>query len=131
MTTQDVNVVLLDLPTKEKEAVTKNEDGSFTIIINSKLSYKGQLLAYKHAMKHIQDNDFQKYNVQAIEASAHSIKTSNVPVRSKRSQSKKCPDWLKAIRARNKKLHMELDRYVEVYDSHELSDSQQWFGQNP
>lgn len=128
MTTQDVNVVLLDLPTKEKEAVTKNEDGSFTIFINSKLSHKGQLLAYKHAMKHIQDNDFQKSNVQAIEAAAHGVITPEVLEENKRPQPKKCPDWLKAIRARNKKLHMELDRYVGVYDSCELSDSKQWFG---
>ena len=68
----DVNVVLLDFKTsKGNEMVSVNEDGTYTILINSRLSYDGQLKAYEHAMKHIQENDFEKDDVQKIEYEAH------------------------------------------------------------
>lgn len=51
--------------------VVENEDGSYTILINAKLSYSGRIEAYKHAMNHINNNDFQKENVQEIEFHAH------------------------------------------------------------
>lgn len=75
--TPDVNVVVIDFKTtKGKEIVMPNEDGSYTILINAKLSYTGQLKAYEHAMKHIEANDFQKNDVQTIEYYAH--KNTNV-----------------------------------------------------
>lgn len=71
--TPDVNVVVMDFKTsKGKEMVIPNEDGSYTILINARLSYDGQLKAYQHAMRHIEDNDFEKDNVQQIEYVAHS-----------------------------------------------------------
>lgn len=51
--------------------IIKNEDGSYTILINAKLSDRGQVLAYKHALKHIVNEDFEKENVQEIERHAH------------------------------------------------------------
>lgn len=53
--------------------VTENEDGSYTILINARLSDEGRLMAYEHALKHIREDDFQKENVQDIESSAHSL----------------------------------------------------------
>lgn len=53
------------------EVVTENEDGSYTIFINSRLNYEQQMKAYLHAMKHITGDDFQKNNVQSIEYLAH------------------------------------------------------------
>lgn len=74
MTTPDVNVTVMDFKTcKGKEMVIPNEDGSYTILINSRLTYASQLKAYEHAMKHINDNDFEKSNVQSIEYSAHEL----------------------------------------------------------
>ena len=61
MTTPDVNIVVIDFKTsKGKEMVVPNEDGSYTILINSRLSYDSQLKAYEHAMRHINNNDFEK-----------------------------------------------------------------------
>ena len=69
----NVNVILMDFKsTTSNELVVLNEDDTFTIFINSRLSADGQLRAYEHAMKHIKNEDFQKDNVQAIEAVAHS-----------------------------------------------------------
>lgn len=62
-------VILMDMTVNE--VVTENEDGSYTIFINSRLNYEQQMKAYLHAMKHITGNDFQKDDVQSIEYLAH------------------------------------------------------------
>lgn len=54
------------------EAVTENEDGSYSIFINDGLSPDGKKAAYLHAMKHIERNDFDMGDVQSIEFYAHS-----------------------------------------------------------
>lgn len=72
LTTPDVNVVLMDFPSKKgNEMVVPNEDGSYTILINAGLNYESQQRAFEHAMHHIKNNDFQKENVQEIEYYAH------------------------------------------------------------
>ena len=73
--TPDVNVSIIDFKNiPGKEMVTENEDGSFTILINARLSYEGRLQAYKHAMWHINNDDFQEADdVQKIEYNAHGI----------------------------------------------------------
>ena len=59
--TPDVNIVLLDFRDRPgREMVVENEDGSFTIIINSRLSTQGQRDAYYHARRHIDNDDFEK-----------------------------------------------------------------------
>ncbi len=78
MMTPDVNVVVMDFKTaKGNEMVTLNDDGSFTILINARLSYAGQLKAYEHAIRHINENDFQKDDVQSIEYTAHRLNIEN------------------------------------------------------
>ena len=72
MTTPVVNCNIINFPNSGNEMVIKNEDGSYTILINAKLSDQGQLLAYEHALRHIINEDFEKENVQEIEADAHS-----------------------------------------------------------
>lgn len=72
--TKDVNVIVMDFPnTKDREIVTENDDGSYTIVINAKISHDEKLRAYQHAMRHINDEDFRKDNVQNIEVQAHEI----------------------------------------------------------
>lgn len=62
-------VILMDMTVNE--VVTENEDGSYTIFINSRMNYEKQMKAYLHAMKHITGDDFQKDDVQSIEYLAH------------------------------------------------------------
>ena len=67
-----VNTILIDFgKLKGNELVTQNEDGGYTILINSRLSSRGQMDAYRHAMRHIENRDFEKHDVQEIEADAH------------------------------------------------------------
>ena len=76
MMTPDVNVSLVDFhSTKGNEMIIPNEDGSYTVLINSRSAANKQLEAYQHALEHIRNNDFQQASVQQIEAIAHSVQT--------------------------------------------------------
>ena len=69
------NVQVLDLKTTcGSELVTPNEDGSYTVLINARMSYETQRKALLHALKHILNDDFEKENVQQIEVAAHGLK---------------------------------------------------------
>lgn len=68
---EDINVQLLNMDTKIPEQLVKNNDDSYTIFLNARLSRDSQLESYYHALKHIKENDFEKDNVQEIETKAH------------------------------------------------------------
>lgn len=53
------------------EVITENEDGSYTIFVNSNLCESKRLKAISHAFKHIKERDFEKDDVQEIELYAH------------------------------------------------------------
>lgn len=112
--TPDVNVVLLDFKnTKENEMVSENADGSYTIFINSRLSSNQQLEAYNHAMEHIRNADFEKTDVQIIEAAAHGLSVNNaepsVP-------SKVFLDRMQAARKRRRQIRRRLKKYQDKMD---------------
>lgn len=66
-----ITVVYIDFPGRGREMVTRNEDGSHTVLINARLSQYMQRLALDHALEHIERGDFDKADVQSIEAEAH------------------------------------------------------------
>ena len=68
---EDINVQLLNMDTKIPEQLVKNNDDSYTIFLNSRLSRDSQLKSYYHALKHIRENDFAKKEVQEIETNTH------------------------------------------------------------
>lgn len=45
-----------------RQPVTINEDGSFSIFLNARLSYEQRMQAYLHEMRHIQKDDFFTHN---------------------------------------------------------------------
>lgn len=68
----DYQVRLIKFPPgKVKEAVTENEDGSYTIFIEENLSQSEREREFLHAMKHIAGDDFSSSDVQIIEYDAH------------------------------------------------------------
>lgn len=111
--TPDVNVILWNFPNNGREMVVPNEDGSYTILINSKLSDEGRLHAYEHAMKHITDNDFEKDNVQIIEAAAHS--TSEVKPEGNKPNCKYA-DKIEQIRKRCAKIQAKMKKAEKRVD---------------
>jgi hypothetical protein len=68
----DVFVYLVDMPPKVKEMVVPCADG-FTIYLDEKLDETEQMVSYLHAVSHILNGDFEKSNVQEIEAKAGGI----------------------------------------------------------
>lgn len=70
-----INVVMADMPTTIKEYVVSNPDLSYTIVLNPRHSHMQLLNAYHHAMKHIENGDFDKdCSVDLIEIYAHEHK---------------------------------------------------------
>lgn len=108
--TDDIFVQIMDLPTKTKEAVTQNDDGSYTIFINAKLNHENQLLAYEHAIRHISSHDFEKVNVQQIEYVAHN------PVSSPIIKTYRNDQFIKRIRAE----HLKTKKKMQEYEARRL-----------
>lgn len=71
----NVNTILMDMDVLIPEHIVRNSDDSYSIFINARLSHDRQLDAYKHALKHIENDDFEKQNVDKIELEAHNFET--------------------------------------------------------
>ena len=108
--TPDVNVSLLDFKERKgNEFVVPNPDGSYTIMINSRLSYSGQLKAYQHALRHIMNNDFEKNNAQSIEYEAH--KNSVINNASEPISAQKYLEKVKRLQRERRELKRQMDEY--------------------
>ena len=70
---EDINIQLLDMDTKIPEHLIKNNDDSYTVFLNARLSQESRLKSYYHALQHIAEHDFEKENVQEIEWKTHDI----------------------------------------------------------
>lgn len=70
----EIFVYLVDLPDRIDEMVTPCLDG-YTIYLNAKLTYRGRIKAYMHALEHVERNDWDKTEVQQIEYEAHKEET--------------------------------------------------------
>ena len=68
------NNVLLISGFPVQGAVTPNEDGTYSIFINANQSDEGIMRTYYHELSHILNDDFEKDDVQQIEAEAHGRK---------------------------------------------------------
>lgn len=68
----DIYVYIVDLPDQVNEMVTPCLDG-YTIYLNAKLSYQERVDAYLHALRHVENNDWEKDDVQKIEKEAHAL----------------------------------------------------------
>lgn len=66
----DVFVYFVSLPPGINEMVVPCADG-FSVYIDVNLDKAHRINAYQHAMRHINNNDFEKEDVQQIEAVAH------------------------------------------------------------
>lgn len=122
--TKDVNVFLKDFPnTKDKEVVTENADGTYSVFINSRIAHNQQLLAYQHALEHIKKNDFQKADVQQIESIAHSEPAPDHPdvklPTIRRRRRKRRSRWAQAERQRKEKEALGITPWAE-YEAHWL-----------
>lgn len=72
-TTPDVNTIETNLPTSISAYVVSNPDASYTIILNSRLTWERRMKAYLHEMDHIKNGDYERQSVDFIEMFAHNI----------------------------------------------------------
>lgn len=69
----DIFTYLVDMPCSIGGHTNPNPDGSYTICINARLGYEEQKKAYLHELRHICNNDFEKFNVEEIERGNYGI----------------------------------------------------------
>lgn len=67
----DYYVYVVPFPDGIREAVTPGFENDYTIYLNEKLSDEEKLKAYRHALNHCINNDFEREDVQEIEEQAH------------------------------------------------------------
>lgn len=69
-----IGVFLVDMPTGIKALTVKNNDGSFTVLVNAGLSAEAQCAAYDHEIEHINNHDFDcMYDANNLELIRHGI----------------------------------------------------------
>ena len=66
----DIFVYIVDMPTTAHEMIMPCP-GGYTIYLNARLSHQDRVEAYLHALKHVENNDWEKDDVQQIEYEAH------------------------------------------------------------
>ena len=113
MTEPEVYVQLIDFHmTKCRETVVLNEDGSYTIFINSRHASNIQREAYDHAMRHIRNGDFEKRgeSIQRIEAVAHGLAV-QAEIKRKRKRLSKYEKYMQ-----------KMNRHREVMESFGLQE---------
>lgn len=67
-----MNVNLFDMPERIKGYCREDENGDYTVILNSRLSYEENLITYMHELKHELNGDFESLNgIDEIEANSH------------------------------------------------------------
>lgn len=59
---------IIDMPCGVWGHCNCNTDGSYSIFINARLSYEMQQQVYLHELRHINKDDFSKFDVAMIES---------------------------------------------------------------
>lgn len=63
---ENINVQLINMDTKIPEQLIKNDDDSYTILLNARLSQESRMKSYYHALKHINASDFEKMTCRKL-----------------------------------------------------------------
>lgn len=74
--TENIFVYFMNMDVHVPEHVVKNKDGTYTILLNARLTYEANMQSYKHAVSHILNGDFEKENVDKIEYNRHNLNLS-------------------------------------------------------
>lgn len=73
-TRHDVHIYYIDMPCSVTSNIVENNDGSYTIYINSRLSYERQLEGYLHELRHLDNNHFEEWlDIQNVEMEVREI----------------------------------------------------------
>lgn len=61
-----MKAILMDLPTTVRGFVVGKDEPA--IVLNARLSHEANIETYKHELKHIERDDFEKFNVEVCES---------------------------------------------------------------
>lgn len=68
-----IQVFIVDMPTSIRGLTVRNEDDSYTILINAGLPHEEQIKVYDHEIEHINNHDYDHmYDASKIEWMRHS-----------------------------------------------------------
>lgn len=67
----NISVKFVNMPTTIYGYTIKTPDDWYTIVLNARCSKQKNLETFKHECYHIENNDFDKEDVQEIEYNAH------------------------------------------------------------
>lgn len=74
MTISNINTICLDMPSRIRSYVVKNPDGSYTIVLNSRLTRENNIIAFHHELQHILNGDYEKnLTADEIELQTHDL----------------------------------------------------------
>lgn len=110
----NINVILLNESYGVPGSVWCNADDSYTIFIDSHLSAEQQKEVFQHEISHIMNGDFEKTDVQQIEAEAHGLIIPKKAERIPADKFKKRLEKLQKEKARIQKKLQEREREIEV-----------------
>lgn len=109
----NINVILLNESYGVPGSVWHNADDSYTIFIDSHLSVEKQREVFQHEINHIMNGDFEKTDVQQIEAEAHGLTVSNPIERIPDNEFKIRLTQIRKERARIQQKLLEKEREIE------------------
>lgn len=69
----NIYVYFVNMDTYIPEQIAKNRDGTYTILLNARLTYESNMQSYKHAVAHIVNGDFDEENADIIECKRHNL----------------------------------------------------------
>lgn len=101
----NINVILLNESFGVPGSVWHNADDSYTIFIDSHLSAEKQREVFQHEVKHIMNGDFEKTDVQQIEAEAHGV---TIPDTAERIPADRFQKRLEQIRREKERIRRKL-----------------------
>lgn len=68
----NIYIYYVDMPCSISSNVVDNGDGSYTLYLNSRLSYEKNIEGYLHELRHINNDDFNSFeDIQKIESRTH------------------------------------------------------------
>lgn len=123
----DADIRIYFIQMHQNEAVSENDDGTYTVFIDESLSQEGRIEAYNHAKWHIEHNDFEKQDVQKVEINASTRVTSLPELISVDNADQKqpvpddqLPDWYweryEHAKKRHKAAHRRLLKYEDLIE---------------
>ncbi|QBE95265.1 hypothetical protein PMF13cell1_00780 [Blautia producta] len=71
--TENIFVYFMNMDIHVPEQVVKNKDGTYSIFLNSRLTYESNMQSYRHAIEHIINGDFEGSDTNKIESKGHNL----------------------------------------------------------